>query len=161
MQLRKNKYLFLKNLLNFGFVFIFMFSVLFSVFVVSSPNMTYAADGGGGNAGNNADGGGGNAGDDNVNIDVKINNPLGNISSIPQFIEALLNIVITIGVPIVALAIIYTGFLFVTAQGKPDKLTTAKKALTFTLIGAALLLGAWVLANAIVGTVEQIRSEAN
>ena len=63
-----------------------------------------------------------------------------------------------IGVPIIALAIIYAGFLFVTAQGNSEKLTKAKKTLLYTLIGAALLLGAVVIAEAIKGTVNDIKS---
>ncbi len=96
-----------------------------------------------------------------VNINATIKNPLSDsISDIPSFIEAILNIVLTIGVPIVALAIIYCGFLFVTAQGSAEKITKAKKALMFTLIGAALLLGSWILATAIKGTVLEIQKSA-
>lgn len=94
-------------------------------------------------------------------IDTKINNPLStDINSIPKLIEVILNIVITIGVPIVVLAIIYSGFLFVSAQGNESKLKTAKSAIIFTLIGAALLLGSWVIANAIQGTINEIKSKA-
>lgn len=94
-----------------------------------------------------------------VSIDAKINNPLSSeIDSIPKFIEALLNIVLTVGVPIVVLAIIYSGFLFVKAQGNAEELGKAKKAFVYTLIGAALLLGAFVIANAIQGTINDITS---
>lgn len=70
----------------------------------------------------------------------------------------MLEIVMIVGVPIVALAIIYTGFLFVSAQGNSEALTKAKKSLLYTLIGAALLLGAFVLAEAIGKTVDEIKS---
>ena len=94
-----------------------------------------------------------------VNLNVKINNPLNsNINTIPQFIQAILNIVITVGVPVVTLAIIWTGFKFVMAQGNKDELEVAKKALMYTLIGAALLLGSWIIAQAIGSTVAQITS---
>jgi hypothetical protein len=96
-----------------------------------------------------------------VSIDAKINNPLSNnINSIPAFIEAILNIVLTVGVPIVVLAIIYCGFLFVKAQGNSEELGKAKQAFIYTLIGAALLLGAFVIANAIKGTVDEITRTA-
>jgi len=94
-----------------------------------------------------------------ITINTKINNPLGpKITDIPSFIEALVYIVLVVGIPIVALAIIYTGFLFVVAQGNPEKITKAKKALVYTLIGAALLLGAFVIAKAIGATVDEIKS---
>lgn len=98
-----------------------------------------------------------------TNTGVKINtgivNPIGGVEDIPQFIETILNFVLIVGVPIVALAIIYSGFLFVTAQGNSEKLTKAKKALLYTLIGAALLLGSYVIASAIGKTVDEIKTE--
>lgn len=99
-----------------------------------------------------------NAESDSTNINVKIENPLGpNLTDIPSFIEALINIVLYIGIPIIALAIIYTGFLFVQARGNSEELTKAKKALMYTLIGGAILLGAFVIANAIGTTVDEIK----
>ena len=78
--------------------------------------------------------------------------------TIQEFIKYVLNIVLTIGVPVIALFIIYSGFLFVKAQGDPGKLKTAKATFLYTVIGAAILLGAWVLAQAIGGTIEQIKT---
>jgi len=82
-----------------------------------------------------------------------INNPIPNITSINGFVKALLEGIIKIGIPIVAIAIIYSGFLFVTAQGKEAKITEAKQALIYTLAGAAILLGSWALAQLISETV--------
>lgn len=92
--------------------------------------------------------------DGGVKINTGIANPISGVEDIPQLIEAILNFVLIIGVPVVALAIIYSGFLFVTAQGNSEKLTTAKKTLLYTLIGAALLLGCLVITKAIKGTVD-------
>lgn len=85
----------------------------------------------------------------------KILNPLGNDgpTSITEFIHDVLIGVVKIGIPVVALAIIYCGFLFVAARGKPEAITKAKSALLYTLIGAALLLGAWAIANLIVDVI--------
>ncbi len=86
-----------------------------------------------------------------------IKNPLGDsINDIPSFIKAILNIVLVVGVPIITLAIIYTGFLFVKAQGNSEELTKAKKTLLYVLIGSALLLGSFVLSQAIKSTVDEI-----
>jgi len=82
-------------------------------------------------------------------------NPL-NANTIPEFIASILNIVVQIGVPIVALFIIYSGFLFVKARGNPEELKTAKTAIVWTLIGAAILLGASVLADVIGGTISDL-----
>jgi hypothetical protein len=83
----------------------------------------------------------------------KICNPLGTTSTLPALIEKILEGVLKIGIPVVALAIIYCGFLFVFARGNPEELTKAKDALLYTLIGAAILLGAWAIAQIISSTV--------
>ena len=54
------------------------------------------------------------------------------------------------------LAIVYSGFLFVTAQGNETKLEKAKKVIVWTLIGGVLVLGAQVVATAIQGTVREL-----
>ncbi len=95
---------------------------------------------------------------DNTNSDPslggKITDPLNNkFPSISALIQTILEGVLKIGMPVIALAIIYCGFLFVKAQGKPEELTKAKSALTWTLVGAAILLGAWAIAKMISATV--------
>jgi hypothetical protein len=88
----------------------------------------------------------------------KICNPIPNVTSVPSLIQTILNGLLTIGIPIVALAIIYCGFLFVFARGNSEKLTKAKDALLYTLIGAAVLLGAWAIATMIQSTVMGLSS---
>ena len=89
----------------------------------------------------------------------RICNPLGGgPANIPDFIRALLEGVLKIGIPVVALAIIYCGFLFVSARGNSEKLTKAKSALLYTLIGAAILLGSWAIAQMISATITGLGS---
>lgn len=89
-----------------------------------------------------------------------ITNPLGpnGPTSIEGFLVKVLDGAIKIGTPIVALAIIYCGFLFVKAQGNPEEITKAKEALMYTLIGAAILLGAVAISKLVVETVTTIAS---
>jgi len=82
-------------------------------------------------------------------------NPL-RFDTLDQFLTALLKVIIQIGTPVVVLAIIWTGFLFVKAQGNPDELKTARKAFFWTLIGALLVLGAVALSALVQGTVSEI-----
>src|ERR1035437_573828 len=84
---------------------------------------------------------------------VQIVNPLGNIKTVNGFIKVLLEGLIKIGMPIVALALIYCGFLFVKARGNAEELKTAKSALLYTIIGAAILIGSWAIAQLISDTV--------
>jgi hypothetical protein len=140
---KTKKYSILSNILKYSFV------IVFGVMLIAP--MVFADPTGGG---------GGPTGGGGTNITTKIVNPLGQNGpqTIPDFIKLVINIVLVVGIPIVALAIIYTGFLFVGAQGNPEKITKAKKALLYTLIGGALLLGAFVIAQAIGATVEDIKS---
>lgn len=89
-----------------------------------------------------------------------LRNPLRKgLDSIPAIVNALVrDIVIPIAIPFLALAILYTGFLFIQARGNATKLEEAKKALKWTLIGGAIILGAYVIATALQGTIKDIIS---
>jgi Type IV secretion system pilin len=82
----------------------------------------------------------------------KICNPI-KTGTINEVIKVILQGIIKVGIPVIALAIIYCGFLFVSAQGKPESIKKAKDALMYTLIGAAILLGSWAIAQLISETV--------
>ena len=94
-------------------------------------------------------------GNTTLSSDGKITNPLASkgYNNINDFIKAILQGAIKIGIPIIALAIIYSGFLFVSARGNSEKLSEAKNALLYTCIGAAILLGAWAIAQLISETI--------
>lgn len=78
------------------------------------------------------------------------------VSSIPGFIEAALKALVMIALPILTLFIVYSGFKFISAQGNSSKLEEAKKNFMYVIIGALLILGAWVIATLIGGTVSQL-----
>ncbi len=89
---------------------------------------------------------------------IKLVNPLGSTKTLPELIDGILRIVLTIGIPVIALAIIYSGFKFVMAQGNATELENARRNLLYVLIGAGVLLGAYVIAEAVVGTINAIRT---
>ncbi len=91
-------------------------------------------------------------------VQVKLDNPLGTTHDVPTLISKLLDIVLKIGVPLVVLAILWTGYLFIAARGKSEEITKAKESLKWTLIGALILLGAYAISEAVVGTINAIRS---
>lgn len=93
---------------------------------------------------------------DGSSSDGKICNPLGKTDTVPGFIQTILEGMLKIGIPIIALAVVYCGFLFVFARGNTEKVTKAKEALTYTLIGAAILLGSWAIAEMISATVTSL-----
>lgn len=83
-------------------------------------------------------------------INLGLQNPLaGTINNVPELLQKIVYIIIKIGIPLVAMAILYAGFLFVTAQGRDSQIQTAKNALLFAVIGGLILLAAWLIADAI------------
>lgn len=85
----------------------------------------------------------------------EVKNPLA-VKSFCGLIKALLETAIVIGVPIAVLFLVYAGFKFVTAQGKPTSLEVARRNLLYTIIGIGIFLGAWLIANVITATVQQL-----
>lgn len=84
-------------------------------------------------------------------------NPLNSgLSSVGAFTEAFLRAVVFIMFPIAVVFVVYSGFLFVAAQGKPEDLAKAKRNFFWTIIGVGLLLGASALAALIKGTIDPI-----
>ena len=92
--------------------------------------------------------------------DGMLKNPLGKNASVDigTFFKNVVQGALKIGIPLIALAIMYCGFLYVAARGKPEAITKAHQALLYTLIGAAILLGAWAISELIVTTVGGLAS---
>ncbi len=96
------------------------------------------------------------------NSSATLKNPLdtngsGSSMTFTSLLTLILKIVTEIGSIVVVFFIIYAGFMFVTAQGNEEKLTKAKNSLMWTLIGAAILLGANAIALAVQGTVTSLQ----
>lgn len=66
-----------------------------------------------------------------------------------DLITRIAGIVAGLGIPVVAVVLVYAGFLFVSARGNEQKLVEAKQAFYWAIIGAALILGAFVIAVAL------------
>lgn len=88
-------------------------------------------------------------------------NPLKNIDNIWELIPAILDFVVKVGAAIVVFLVIYSGFLFVTAQGSDEKITKAKKYFFSVIIGALLILGAQVLSVVICNTAGGLGAEVD
>lgn len=83
-------------------------------------------------------------------------NPLGSTSTLDGFLEKLLKAVNVLAAMAVTFFIIYAGFLYVTAMGDPKKIESAHATLKWTVIGAAILFGAQVIASVIKNTVTEL-----
>lgn len=76
--------------------------------------------------------------------------------TVEKLIEGVLRAVVYIAMPVIALFMVYAGFLFVKARGSSDGITKARENFLYVVIGAILILGAWVFATLIGGTVSQL-----
>ncbi len=86
-----------------------------------------------------------------IKIENPFNSKVGN--SLFGLVKAIVNnIVLPVGGILCVLAFIYAGFKYVMAQGNSTKLEEANRTLLYAAIGTAVLLGAWVLANAVCET---------
>lgn len=131
----------------------FLIPVLFlSVFFATDSYLVFAqgvGTPGSGGAGNQAE-------------PITLENPFRGGNSLFELLRSVINnILLPIGGVLAVLAFIYSGFLYVTAQGNETKIGKAHQALLYTAVGTALLLGAWVFANAICGTIEAISGNQN
>ena len=109
-------------------IFIKTVSIAISLFVICIPLMTFA----------------------------QITNPL-KVNNIPDIISSVLGYVVKIGGVVAIFAFIYSGFLFVQAQGSETGLKKAKDTFFGTVIGVAVLLGAQLIASIIVGTLKSLK----
>jgi hypothetical protein len=106
------------------------------------PALTFAVDVGGTNP-------------SGTGVSVTLENPI-TASSLQSLLYSILSIIVQIAIPVLVVMVIYTGFLFVSAKGNPQKLTAARGALTGVLIGALIILGAYAIAQAIQDTVNKL-----
>lgn len=84
-------------------------------------------------------------------LGVQIDNPLG-VKDFDQLINALVNFIFWVGVALAPVMIIISGFIFVTAQGKPENITKAKNWLTWTIVGLTIA----ILAKGLVAVLQSV-----
>ena len=84
-----------------------------------------------------------------------LENPL-RFDSIERFIEGVLQAIVMVALPIIVAFMVYAGFKYIFARGNVSKIGEAHKNFTYVIIGTILILGAWVLATLIGGTVTQL-----
>lgn len=82
-------------------------------------------------------------------------NPL-KANSLDELLLAILRGVIQLGTIFLVLALVWTGFLFVYAQGAEERIKNARAALMWTVVGGLLLLGAQGIALVLQATVNAL-----
>ena len=94
----------------------------------------------------------------NQALNIHLQNPLSGVSTIPDAINKILSVVIRVALPLIIIMFIWSGLTFIMARGNPTEIGKAKNIFLYTVIGTLLILGAWVITNAIIGTVNAIIS---
>ena len=84
-----------------------------------------------------------------------LQNPLKS-KTITGFLLTIIEVLLIFALPIIVLFIMYAGFLYVTARGDEGKIKTAHAALTWSIVGGVIVLGAELIINIIQTTVESI-----
>ncbi len=87
---------------------------------------------------------------------VTLVNPLRGGGDLMTFLQNILDFVIEIGTVVVVLMLVYVGYLFVAAQGNETKITEARNALLWTVVGALILLGSKAIAIGIEATAQAL-----
>ncbi len=84
-----------------------------------------------------------------------LENPL-RFPTIEKFIEGFLKAIVMIAIPVIVAFMVYAGFQYIIARGNPGKIKEAHANFLYVIIGTALVLGSWVLATLIGGTVTSL-----
>ena len=78
--------------------------------------------------------------------------------TLAEFLQAVVTVARDLGLLVAVLGIVYAGFLKVSARGDEEKLKKSDAVFLWTLVGTAVLLGAWVIAFAIQGTITELET---
>ncbi len=90
-------------------------------------------------------------------LQVRLQNPL-KVNTIQGAIKLFMDTVVKIAIPFIVVFFIWSGINFILARGNATKIGEAKKMFWYTVIGTLLILGAWAITDAIVGTINSIAS---
>ncbi len=73
-------------------------------------------------------------------------------ATLEEFIRLLIKIVQSVGIPFLVVALVYSGFVLVTAKDNEAQISKAKIWILWTIVGAAIILSAQVIADVVYGT---------
>jgi len=85
-----------------------------------------------------------------------IENPIKS-QNLLELLDAIINIIIMIGIPVIVIMIVWAGWMFIQAQGNPTKLQTARAGLMWVFIGTMVVLGAKVIVEIVQNTMFSIK----
>ncbi len=81
-----------------------------------------------------------------------VGNPLASTEA-SEFLTSILGVIMYMSIPVIGLILVVAGFMFIAARGNREKLRNATYNITYIVAGIALVLGSYVIVNAIYNTV--------
>lgn len=117
-----------------------------------------AGNEGGGVPGGNETGGSGTAGNYTGQFSIQFKNPL-KVNSIMCLIYLVFRILVNILAVVIGIYILFAGYRFIAAQGRPEKLNDARRNFYHVVIGASLILGAYAIVSIFINTINQFTTE--
>ena len=82
---------------------------------------------------------------------VEFKNPLAH-DTFEELLDAIIGFIFWVGITLAPVMLIIGGFLYITSGGDPNKVTTAKRWIIWTLIGVAII----ILAGGLVAVIKSI-----
>ena len=83
-----------------------------------------------------------------------------NFKAFVKIINDLITLVIQVAAVFAAILFAWAGWLMLSSEGKPDKITQAKKVIWAVIVGFLIILLAWLIVNVILGTLLKEGGEA-
>lgn len=87
---------------------------------------------------------------------ISLDEPFTSSKDFASILNGIATFVARLGIPVVGFFLVYTGFTFVTAQGNKEKLKRARTMFVWTIVGAAVVLGAPFIANLIIDFAQRL-----
>ena len=84
-------------------------------------------------------------------IACSVENPL-KVTNFCDLLKIILQAILIIGLPVAVVFLLIVGFKFILAQGNPEAIGVAQKNFLNTVIGIAIFIGAWTIAQVIAAT---------
>ncbi len=95
--------------------------------------------------------------DNNKMKTFQLSNPIA-VNSVGELVNKFADIFSYVVILFAVLAIVYVGFRFVIAQGKPDELNTLKTWLGWIVVGVAIVIGARMIIRIVINTLSATKT---
>ena len=77
-------------------------------------------------------------------------------NSLPELIGNIIAVLLSVLGIIFVVLVVYAGFLYLTAAGEDDKVKTAKKLLSQSIIGLIIIVAAYAIANFVIEALTEV-----